>query len=101
MTSTAVKDGEGRQMLQDLGLLSAAVFAVGLTILVEYIGRAFVGGPVHAIDWFVLALIAAPLLISIGAIGICLARRPLWMRWAFLVSILLIPQAFLFGVFNG
>jgi len=92
---------EGRRGLQDFGLACAVAFAAVLVFTVEWIASAFRGVPVHRLDWFVFALIAAPLLISIGALAVTLSRRPVWMRWTAALLILLVPQVFMFGVLNG
>jgi hypothetical protein len=86
----------------DVGIALGVGFAVVLTFTVEWMASAVLKAPsAGSHDWFVLTLFVLPLLISLGAIGVTLARRPLWARLAATISIVLIPAALMFGVLNG
>ena len=87
----------------DAGLVVGVVFSVLLAWAVEWMTAAVLAGSAGGHDWFVLALFVVPLLISLIAIGMSLASRPVWTRWASALVILLVPPALLLisGAFHG
>ncbi|MEO6152130.1 MAG: hypothetical protein ABIT09_07115 [Croceibacterium sp.] len=91
-----------RRKFADVGLVFAVVCAIILALTVEWMAGVVLGGGRDGHALIVLALFVVPLLTSLGAIGFCLASRPVWARWASALSILLVPPVLLIsGAHHG